>query len=34
MRTILTAILRFFLGPGCGILLFVLIGLAYLTVKD
>jgi hypothetical protein len=34
MRNIFTAILGFFLGPGSGFLLFVLIGLGYYFAKD
>lgn len=34
MRYIFTAILRFFLGPGSGILLFVMVGLAYYLAKN
>lgn len=34
MRDFFTAVLRFLLGPGSGILLFVLVGLAYYLAKN
>jgi hypothetical protein len=34
MRYIFTAILRFFLGPGSGFLMFIIVGLAYYLAKD
>jgi hypothetical protein len=34
MRNIFTAIVRFFVGPGSGILLFAMVGLAYYLAKN
>jgi len=34
MRDFLAAVVRFFFGPGSGILLFVLVGLAYYLAKN
>lgn len=34
MRNFLTAIVRFFLGPGSGIMLFIVVGLAYYLAKN
>jgi len=34
MRDFFTAVVRFFLGPGSGIMLFILVGLAYYLAKN
>jgi hypothetical protein len=34
MRDFFTAVVRFFLGPGSGVLLFVVVGLAYYLAKN
>jgi hypothetical protein len=34
MRNFFEAIMRFLLGPGSGIMLFIVVGLAYYLAKD